>query len=384
MTRKKSTLHGWAENSVSWVRDALEDHLSEDSELSIQVAAHHRGTVILDLWGGPHLHSDSMLVPYSVTKSTIGFTIALLVERGQLHLDERVATYWPEFAAAGKQDITVRMLLSHQAGLPQARPALSTAELLSHHTGAARLAQTHPFWHPGSGFGYHATTIGNLADELVFRATGQTLHKVFEEEIRHPYGLEFHLGLPRALDGHRTPLEAMARPSSADQRPGWSPYLSTITASAEPGFDYGNDERSWRFGHPAGSGTASARGISGLFAAAVTGLGDQPALLSANTVAMIGQQQVRGYDLVLGQENRSHAIVFQKPSPQLNWGGPHSFGHDGAFGCLGCVDPDTGITFGYTVSRGPWPGGADPRAIDIAARLNRQFGELLGPQAPIG
>ena len=94
-------------------------------------------------------------------------------------------------------------------------------------------------------------------------------------------------------------------------------------------------------------------------------------LLSEDTVAVIGQQQVRGYDEVLGQHDRAHAIVFQKPSAQLAWGGPRSFGHDGAFGAVGCVDPDTGVSFAYTVARGPWPGGADPRAIRIAREIGQ-------------
>jgi hypothetical protein len=104
----------------------------------------------------------------------------------------------------------------------------------------------------------------------------------------------------------------------------------------------------------------------------VTGIDGAEPLLSADTVAMIGQQQVRGYDEVLDQHDRAHGIVFQKPSKQLAWGGPRSFGHDGAMGAVACADPDTGVAFAYTVARGPWPGGGDPRAIRIA----REIGEL--------
>lgn len=96
--------------------------------------------------------------------------------------------------------------------------------------------------------------------------------------------------------------------------------------------------------------------------------------MSPDTVATVGQQQVHGYDEVLDQHDRAHAIIFQKPSKQLAWGGPRSIGHDGACGSLGCVDPDTGVAFGYTIARGPWPGGADPRAVELA----RTIGDLLG------
>jgi exodeoxyribonuclease-3 len=127
-----------------------------------------------------------------------------------------------------------------------------------------------------------------------------------------------------------------------------------------PEVDLANGEESWRYGHPAGSATASARGIAGLFAAAVTGRDGAPPLLTADTVFAVGQQQVRGTDEVLGLPDRAHGVVFQKASQALAWGGPRSFGHDGAAGAVGCVDPDTGVAFGYTIARGPWPGGATP------------------------
>ena len=108
-------------------------------------------------------------------------------------------------------------------------------------------------------------------------------------------------------------------------------------------------------------------------AAAVTGVDGSEPFLGADTVEVIGQQQVRGYDEVLHQHDRAHAIVFQKPSQQLAFGGPRSFGHDGAAGALACVDPDTGLAFAWTIARGPWPGGADPRAVTVA----RELGILL-------
>ena len=150
-----------------------------------------------------------------------------------------------------------------------------------------------------------------------------------------------------------------------------------VFAMAGPHVDFANDPVSWRFGHPAGSGSGSARGLARLLAATVTGVDGTTPVLSADTVEIIGQQQVRGYDEVLGQPGRSHSIVFQKPTAAMAFGGPRAFGHDGAAGAFASVDPDTGIAFAYTIARGPWPGGADPRAIALAAEL----GELLSPDA---
>jgi CubicO group peptidase (beta-lactamase class C family) len=366
-------LQGRVDARLNEIIERLEGFLSADPDLSFQAAAFQGGEPVLDVWGGPHLSEDSVMVPYSATKNTIGVTVGLLVERGALDLDEPVAAFWPEFAQKGKTRVTVRQLLSHQAGLPQATPALTWHELLDHHAAAERLAATTPFWHPGSSFGYHAITIGSLASELVFRVTGRTLHEVYDTEIRRPHDIDFFLGLPPEHDRRRVDTLPMIRPVS-DSSTMYSSVLGPIVWNAAgPPVDLANDEVSWRFGHPAASGTGTARGLARLMATAVTGVEGAPALLSPDTVAAIGQQQVSGYDEVLGQPHRAHGIVFQKPTPSLHFGGPRAFGHDGAMGALACVDPDTGVAFAWTIARGPWPGGADPRALALA----RDLGTLL-------
>lgn len=374
-TELTGVLHGRADDRLTEVVTELEGLLTADPDLSFQVAAIHRGRTVLDAWGGPHLNGESVIVPYSVTKNTIGLSVGLLVERGEIDLDERVAHYWTEFAAKGKGAVTVRQLLSHQAGLPQTDDPLTWDELLDHHAAAARLADATPFWHPGSAFGYHAITIGSLGDELVYRVTGRTLHEFYETEIRAPHAIDFHLGLPADLEHRRVDVLPMIRPvSDTAERPS-SALGPRVFAPPAGGLDLANSPRSWRYGHPAGSGTGSARGLARLFAAMVTGVDGATPVLGADTVAAIGQQQVRGYDEVLHQHDRAHAIVFQKPSQQLAFGGPRAFGHDGAAGALACVDPETGLAFAWTIARGPWPGGADPRAVALAARLGRILGD---------
>ena len=365
------SVEGYADPRLGPLLAQLEAAIEADPDFSFQAAAYVGGERVLDVWSGPHLGEDSVIVPYSVTKNTIGLVVGLLVQRGELDLDERVAAYWPEFGARGKARVTVRQLLSHQAGLPQASPALTWAELLDDHAAAARLAATTPFWNPGSAFGYHARTIGNLASELVFRITGVTLQQYYEREIRAPRGLDFYLGLPEAEAHRRATVLPMILPDPIPDSPFQSLLGPLVWQTAGPELDPGNDPSIWRFGHPASAGTGSARGLARLFAAAVTGLEGAEPFLTAETVETISQQQVRGYDEVLGQPHRSHAIVFQKPTPALAFGGPRAFGHDGALGCFACVDPDSGLAFAYTVARGPWPGGADPRAIAMATDIPR-------------
>lgn len=365
-------LQGRADDRLAAVVARLDEALAADPDLSFQVAAYHHGTAVLDAWGGPHLGAQSLTVPYSVTKNVIGVAVGLLVERGDLDLDERVAHHWPEFSAKGKGAVTVRQLLSHQAGLPQTVPGLTWDELLDHHAAAERLAASRPFWYPGSAFGYHAITIGNLADELVFRVTGRTLHELYEHDIRAPHDIDFFLGLPAEHEERLAPLLPMI-PPAADTTPPATSALGPVVFAMPDDVDLALSPRSWRYGHPGGSGTGTARGIARLLAVAVTGADGAPPLLSSDTVEQIGQQQVRGYDEVLHQHDRAHAVVFQKPSQQLAFGGPRAFGHDGAMGALACVDPDSGVAFAWTIARGPWPGGADPRAVSVA----RELGTLL-------
>ncbi|BAJ74998.1 beta-lactamase class C and other penicillin binding proteins [Microbacterium testaceum StLB037] len=368
-------LNGHADDRIADAVARLDAALAGDPELSFQAAAFHRGVPVLDVWGGHHLGGDSVLVPFSVTKNTIGVTIGLLVERGLLDLDDLVADHWPEFAAAGKQRVTVRQLLSHQAGLAQTDPPLDRFEALDQPIAAARLAATRPLWHPGSAFGYHGVTIGNLGAELIHRVTGRTMHAFYEEEIRAPHDIDFFLGLPAGEEHRRVDLRPMTPPAAGvgDRRP--TALGVRVFGSAPPTPDFANDPRSWRYGHPATSGTGSARGIARLLAAAVTGVEGAAPFLSADTVAQIGQQQVHGYDEVLGQHDRAHAIVFQKPTAAMPFGGVNAFGHDGAAGGLACVDPETGIAFAWTIARGAWPGGGDPRAIALAAELGRLFAD---------
>lgn len=348
----------------------LAGEVERDGDFSFQAVALVHGAPVLDVWGGPHLGRDSIIVPYSVTKTTIGIVIGLLVQRGLLDLDEAVAAYWPEFAAVGKGRVTVRQLLSHQAGLPQATPALSWAEVLDDHAAAARLAASSPLWHPGSAFGYHAVTMGNLAAELVFRVTGSTMQQFFEAEVRAPHALDFHLGLPADQEHRRVEVLPMVPPADLAGPLSLPSLIGRLALTpAGPPLDFANDPASYRFGHPAGSGIGSARGIARMLALAVTGLEGVPPLLEARTVQLLGQQQVHGFDEVLGQQDRAHSIVFQKPTFGYPFGGVRAIGHDGAQGCLGIVDPDTGVAFAYTVARGPWPGGADPRAVALAAEL---------------
>ncbi|MEU7861435.1 serine hydrolase domain-containing protein [Nonomuraea sp. NPDC049141] len=355
----------------------LIDGIAERGEFGdddIQIAAYAGTELVLDIAIGPEITRESLLIPYSVSKNAIAVSIGLLLERGQLDLDAPVARYWPEFAAAGKAAITVRQLLSHQAGLPQTAPRLTRDELADTVRGAELLAAQRPLWHPGSAFGYHAVTIGILGSEIVRRITGRTLAEFYEQEIRGPRGLDFYLGLPEELEPRALDLLPM-RPVAGSAAPPFPRTPGQLGVYVMAGGASPNDEderrrqarRDRAIGMPAAGATASARGIAALFAESTVGLTSAP-LLSADTIEQLAQPQVAGIDEVIGIERR-YGIVFQKPVPGLHFGGFRAFGHDGMGGALGFHDPETGISFGYNVRRMPPPGGCDARALRIAQAM---------------
>jgi CubicO group peptidase (beta-lactamase class C family) len=352
----------------------IEELLAAVGDDEIQVAAYVGSTQVIDFATGAEMKRDSLLIPYSVSKNAIAISIALLLERGQIDLDASVAEYWPEFSSGGKGSVSVRQLLSHQAGLPQAVPRLSNDEMGDTVRAASVLADQRPLWRPGAAFGYHAYSIGVLGSELVRRITGLTLAEFFEREIRAPRNLDFYLGLPQALEPRALdllpspPFTAMSEAPFA-RFPG---QLGRYTFGAATAPATENERRELQRrdraqGHPAVGASVSARGIAALFAEAVVGLTAAP-LLSPHTVDQMAQTQVVGIDEIIGIPRR-YGIVFQKPAPNLVFGGFRAFGHDGAGGALGFHDPETGISFGYTVRRTPPPGGADPRALRIAQAM---------------
>jgi CubicO group peptidase (beta-lactamase class C family) len=356
--------------------EALQDYLraesERDHEYCFQLAVYRDAELVVDLWGGDAFTADSLMIPMSVSKNSIAFAVGLLVDRGELDLDAPVAHYWPEFAAEGKGDVRVRELLSHQAGLPETRPRLSDEELGDPVAAAARLAAQLPWWRPGAVFGYHALTIGLLGAELVRRVSGRPFGEFFDAEFRAPRDLDFHIGSTPELETRVVETLPMVRPDGTPAAPPFTltpgqigrEVFASVAVQRAPDEQLAWAQRQRRLGNPAGFATVSARGIAALFAETVVGV-TGPALISAATIERLAQLQVAGTDHAIGIP-RTYGIVFQKPTPNLAFGSHRAFGHDGAGGALGFHDPHTGVSFGYTVRRTPFPGGADARAIELA------------------
>lgn len=346
---------------------AFEAYASGDEQA--QVAVYVGGQLVLDL--ASNTSADSLTTVYSVSKALAALAMAKLVERGQLDLDQTVAHYWPEFGAKGKEKITVRQLLSHQAGLPETDTPLTPEQLLDDHAAGQALAAQRPLWQPGMGHGYHGLTIGPLMSELCFRITGQTVQQFYEAEIRSQaaagsaVGADAYLGLPEELEPRVLELQPMHPPTPeqlAEYAPPkrWSPSPLGVHVFRRGLGDFILTPAGRRFGLASAAGVASARGLASVFQWA-TGYGSDTSGIEADVLDRFAQLQAYGLDLILDNPTRAYGVVFMKPNPLHPFGSHRAFGHDGAAGAMVIADPVGQIVVGYTIRRCPFPGGMDPR-----------------------
>ncbi|MFB7085595.1 serine hydrolase domain-containing protein [Streptomyces sp. NPDC056296] len=377
MTQK---IHGTVADGFEAVREEFAAVVAgERPDYEGQLCAHVHGRRVVDLWTGDGADAGSLYGVHSATKGAAHLVVAMLVQEGTLELDRRVTYYWPEFAAEGKGALTLRDLLAHRAGVIGTDTGFSTAELADDRVIAERLADQRPYWRPGTAFGYHALVLGALAGEVVRRATGHTLQEVYEERVRAPHHLDFHLGLPASLDHRfrtaqaviRTPVQQVAPDPLPD-----GPHTLTAIAfnrnAAHP-TDLATlpNEPVVRARGPASvGGVASARGLAGLYAAAIGELDGKAPLLKPDTVAEFGQFHSVGHDLVT-RTHRSYGLGFEATAdtwyPFLGAG---AIGHSGAGGCQGFADPFSGLAYGYTRRRCAYPGGAAPENGRLVAAVH--------------
>jgi CubicO group peptidase (beta-lactamase class C family) len=359
---------GWCDPRFAAVRDAFAANFTDRGETGAAACLVVGGTAVADLWGGwagqqqtrPWQH-DTLVNVFSVGKGLIAACTARLIGERRLDPDAPVAGYWPEFGAAGKGAVTLRHLLSHQAGLPALRDPLPPGSMLDWPLMTGALAAEPPWWAPGSAHGYHVNTFGFLAGEVIRRVTGTTVGEVLRDQIAGPLGADVHIGLPAAQHGR---VAHFAWPDLPPQAAApWAGAAETaerqrmiINAYANPADLSGLgvvNTAAWRAAEvPSANAHATAAGVARVYAALAGGgtvegvrVVDSAALADAVT------EQVYGDDLVLRRPSR-FGLGFQLTQPERPLGpGPRAFGHFGAGGSVGLCDPDAGIAFGYVTSQ---------------------------------
>jgi CubicO group peptidase (beta-lactamase class C family) len=380
-----NTNHGDVTRGFEAVRATFADNFVRRGELGGACCAYVRGQKVVDLWGGVRnketgqpWEGRTMVIVYSATKGLAAMTLAIAHSRGWLDYDERVSAYWPEFAQQGKDRVTVRQLLAHQAGLyaldePLDRELIADLDRL-----AGVLARQKPAWEPGTRQAYHAITLGFYESELLRRIDPQhrSLGQFFEDEIAAPLDLDLYINLPRTVPD--TQLAVITRPPWLEIMRGFPPRLAVDAMNrrskisrALRGSELPHDEAhiyARNFEVPSGGGVGTARAIARAYSAFATGgheLGlrqDTLDLLAAPAVPPL-----RGfYDECMKTDGIQFSLGFMKPTVALPFGGASSFGSPGAGGALGFADPAAGIGYGYVTNRMGTKLSGDPR--DVALR----------------
>lgn len=330
------------------LEDLLQGFAEATPGYSGQLCVILHGNVIVDVSVGD-LTTDQLTGVYSCSKGAAAAVIGMLFQSGDLDLDAPVAKYWPEFAAEGKERLTVQELLSHRAGLMGIDGGVPMGDYLDSENLAQRLAALPRMWKGNTLFAYHALTVGVVAEELVRRIAGVSLQHLYEQEIRSVHGLDFYLGLPESQEERfapvRPPLDGWPE-SFVDpfgfQGVGLNSATGFLDDNGQQSFDFFTvpNLRIIREKAPASvGGVANARGLAAFYAT----LGKT---LNAETLQEITTLTVAGTDISSG-ESGAFATLFTKPRPEDNFGSWRAFGHAGFNGARGYSDPLYGLAVGY-------------------------------------
>src|SRR5262245_23319121 len=356
------------------VRDAFAESFARRGDVGAAVCVYVDGRPVVDLWGGfadaartRPWAEDTIVSVASTTKGITALCAHMLVEHGRLNLDAPVARYWPEFGQGGKERIPVRWLLSHRAGLPAVRRDLATEALFDWKAFTTALAETDPWWEPGTQHGYHARTYGYLVGEVVRRVSGRTVGQFFRAHIAEPLGADFYLGVPASEDARAAEVLAPRRPVSAEptrlERLAQDPTSLAARAFFNPRTAPSLvNTRAWRAAEiPSSNGHGTARAVARIYGAlAQGGMVDGIRVLNAATIDAATVEQSCGVDRVIELPSR-FGLGFMLPLREhflaVGFGpepfGPcaRAFGHWGMGGSVGFADPEGHVGFGYVMNQ---------------------------------
>ena len=365
-------IQGECDPQFSKVKETFEKLYREDREIGSCFAVYKDGNPLVNLWGGfqdkdktKPWQKDNLVTVYSTTKGVAAFCIALAMEKGLLKYEERVSTYWPEFSNNGKEDITIGMLMSHQAGIcsPETR---NVEDYYNQSLMAEKLAGMTPIWEPGTASGYHSMTFGWLTSELILRVTGKSLGTFFREEVGDQHEIDFFIGLPESED-HRVaelvPFDIVRSENSEQQQVELTDAQKSQRNSAGT-LDIQNT-KAWRQAEiPSANGQGNARGLAKLYSLIVPE-DNSLKLLKDDTVNQMTTMQIEGRDLVLAVQVR-WGVGFILNKHKIIYGPVEgAFGHSGYGGSCAFGDPENKIGVSYVMNRMLDNFNADGRSIEL-------------------
>jgi CubicO group peptidase (beta-lactamase class C family) len=369
---------GWVDEGFGAVADTFAENFDLFPELGAAVTVYVGGRKVVELWDGEaapgrQWDRETVVPVFSCAKGLVSLDVHLLAQEGRLDLDAPIGDYWPSFVAAGKEKITSRMVLGHRAGIPVLDKTLSFEEVAAWTPVIAAIEEQKPLWEPGTSYEYHGHVFGFVLGEVVRRITGLRPGAYFRSVVGDPLGLRAWIGLPA------DELGSLARLTEAEGRPpmpGPEHLLTRIVtmngALVFPGLDvpHGwNDPALLGMELPGAGAVASATGLAGLYAAAVTGIEGRERLLTADTVTdavreLSSGQGFLGFDAGArwGSGYLLDSATFR---PML---GARSFGNDGAGGQFAFGDDEYGVGFAYVANRMVGHGDARANRLITAVR----------------
>lgn len=390
----QGAVRGTVEPGFEAVRDAFVENFEHRHELGAACCVYHHGEKVVDLWGGIRNRAtgepweeDTMALVFSATKGISALAMALAHSRGLFDYDERVGTYWPEFGQQGKERITVRQLLSHQAGLHildeyPTRDLVADPDRL-----AAVLARQRPRWEPGTYQAYHGIAIGFYEGELLRRVDPEhrTLGRFFQDEIVDPLGLDFYIRLPEEIPNAR--LAPLERPRQM-WRMFFSMPLALVISGMSPhgcirrtleGAELPEADRERVYARnlevPAGGGVGTARAMARAYGAFATG-GAELGLREATLRALMAPPvpPAHGFRDRCLKIEIPFSLGFTRPNRRDPFGHRSAFGAEGSGGSYGFADPEAEIGYAYIPNQ-MGTSMVDPRELALRTAVWRSVGE---------
>jgi CubicO group peptidase (beta-lactamase class C family) len=316
-------IDGTCDDRFKPLRDALAEQLDSGEELGASIAVTIDGRPVVDIWGGwadeartAPWERDTVTNVWSSTKTVLALAAMMLHDRGLIDVYAPVATYWPEFAAAGKEHVQVRHLLSHTSGVSGWDAPFGVEDLYDEPAASARLAAQAPWWEPGTASGYHALNQGHLVGEVIRRVTGKTFKEFVRDEIAGPLGADFQVGLARS-DYRRVANVVPPPPLPLDFEALGPDSIVVKTFTGPPADATAAWSDGWRAADiGAANGHGNARSLARIQSIVANGGEvDGVRLLSPETIELIFDQQSDGPDLVLGEHLR-FGIGWSLPIPE--------------------------------------------------------------------
>jgi len=337
----ETRVQGSVESGFEPVQQAFAANFELHADKGAACCVYAGGRKVVDLWGGTYAPGTLQMV-MSSSKGVVALAAHLLAQEGRLDLDAPVTRYWPEFGAEGKQEMPVRWLFSHRAGLPAVDRPLSVEDVYAWTPVVEALAAQRPLWEPNSGHGYHVGTYGWLAGEVIRRVTGGSVGEFVAERISRPLGLELWIGLPASEEPRVAPMIPTPPPPPGAPVDVFTARMLDPTTLLHRAF---------------------------VNPAIAPPMYNERAFHAAEIPAANGvTNQSAGEDLVLGYETR-YATGFQLSFPFRPMAGEGSFGHYGMGGSVGFAHPGRGIAFAYVMDQMLPSGGVDPRTRSLVEAL---------------